>query len=262
MMLKLNFQFWSAVTVLSLTLAAANLLKMAPALANCAEVLASVEQMQPAMERQWQQLQQQTTYPWGEARPFGTMVGDRVALTPAFDRFTGSQKQQVIDAIFGYTLTPEEEQALKGAVLIGPYTIYANDQRMIYQASACHDMTTLTEKARYSHYYNFAEFLTPRSELETELRNVGRPAWRKVRFPIAASQERATRLKFWHAIGYKQAANNWWIAWVPEQGYFEVNAPVGYSQPLLQRFWQSAPQQYRYVVVTADGTFVQEQTFR
>jgi hypothetical protein len=51
-MLKLNFQFWSSVTVLSLTLGSANLFKMAPALANCAEVLASVEQMQPAMERQ------------------------------------------------------------------------------------------------------------------------------------------------------------------------------------------------------------------
>ncbi|XHX78653.1 MAG: hypothetical protein RBJ76_01590 [Stenomitos frigidus ULC029] len=41
-----------------------------------------------------------------------------------------------------------------------------------------------------------------------------------------------------------------------------MNAPVGYSQPLLQRWWQVAPQQYRYVVVTADGTFVRAQTFR
>ena len=261
-MLKLNVPFWSSVTVLSLTLAAANLFKMAPALANCAEVLAPVELMQPAMERQWQQLQQQTTYPWGAARPFGTLVDDRIALTPAFDRLTGAQKQEVLDAVFAYTLTPAEAQALSGALQLGPYQIYAHDQRLLYQASACHETTMLTEKARYSHYYNFAEFARPRSELAAALRNVGRPAWRTVRFPIAAAQERATRLQFWQAIGYKQVANNWWIAWVPEQGYFEVNAPVGYSQPLLQRFWQVAPKQYRYVVVTADGTLVQGQTFR
>lgn len=261
-MLKLNFRFWSSVTVLSLTLASADLFRISPALANCTETLASMEQVQPAMERQWQELQQQTTYPWGEARPFGTFVGDRVTLTSEFARLTGSQKRQVIDTVFGYTLTPEEQQALNGASSRGPYEIYASDGRMIYRASACHDMTTLTEKARYSHYYNFAEPFTPRSELETELRNAGRPSWRNVRFPISAVQERETRLKFWNAIGYNQAANDWWIAWVPENGYFEVNAPVGYNQQLLQRFWQVAPRQYRYVVVTADGTFVQEHSFR
>jgi hypothetical protein len=137
---------------------------------------------------------------------------------------------------------------------------------MVYQASACHDMMTLTEKARYKYYYNFGyynfEFSGSESEREIESRNAGRPAWRNVRFPISAAQERKTRLKFWNAIGYKQAAKDWWIAWVPEQGYFEVNAPVGYSPQLLQRFWQVAPQQYRYVVMTADGTFVQEHTFR
>ena len=261
-MLKLNFRFWSSVTVLSLTLASVDLLRISPALANCSETLAPMEQMQPAMERQWQQLQQQTTYPWGNVRPFGTLVGDRVTLTPEFDRLNGSQKQQVISAAFGYTLTPEEQQALNCALGMGPYEIYASDGRMIYRASACHDMTTLTEKARYSYYYNFADSFTPRSELETELRNAGRPAWRDVRFPISAAQERETRLKFWNAIGYNQATNGWWIAWVPENGYFEVNAPVGYSQQQLQRFWQVTPRQYRYVVVTIDGTFVQEHTVR
>ncbi|HEY9625087.1 MAG TPA: hypothetical protein V6C78_32475 [Crinalium sp.] len=236
---------------------------MAPALANCAEVLAPMELIQPATERQWQQLQQQTTYPWGEARPFGTLVGDRVTLTPEFDRLTGSQKRQVIGSVFGYTLTPAEEQALSGAIPIGHYKIYASDGRMVYEASACHDITTLTERARYEYYYNFS-FIFPgfESEREVESRNAGRPAWRNVRFPISAAQERRTRLRFWNAIGYNQAANDWWIAWVPEQGYFEVNAPVGYSQQLIQRFWQVAPQQYRYVVVTADGTLVQEHTFR
>ncbi|HEY9880011.1 MAG TPA: hypothetical protein V6D29_16270 [Leptolyngbyaceae cyanobacterium] len=235
---------------------------MSPALAWCLDALAPMELIQPAMERQWQQLQQQTTYPWGEARPFGTLVGDRVTLTSEFDRLTGSQKQQVIDAVFEYTLTPEEEQAIFGMGLRGPYTIYASDERMIYQASTCHDLTMLTEKARYAYHYNFAGLSATQSEREVDSRNAGRPAWRNVQFPISVAQERETRLQFWNAIGYKQAANDWWIAWVPEQGHFEVNVPVGYSQQSLQRFWQVAPQQYRYVVVAADGTFVQEHTFR
>lgn len=253
-MLKLNFRFWSAITVLSLTLVSADGLTTAPAFANCVEELAPIEQIRAAMERQWQQLQQQTTYPWGEARPFGTLVGDRITLTPEFDRLTGSQKRQVIDAVFSYTLTPEE-QAINRA-FIGPYEIYTNDGRLIYRASFCHDFTVLTERARYGFYYN-----TGRSELEAELRNAGRPAWRNVQFPISIAQERATRLRFWNTVGYNQAANNWWIAWVPETGYFEVNVPVGYNRQLLQHFWQVAPQQYRYVVVTADGTVVEQHHF-
>jgi hypothetical protein len=255
-MLKLNLRFWSSITVLSLTLTSADLfIKAAPAQANCTETLAPIEQVRPAMEHQWQQLQQQTTYPWGEARPFGTLIGDRITLTPEFDRLTGSQKRQVIDAAFAYSLTPEERQALNGASSRGPYEIYASDGRLIYMASACHDFTVLTERARYGYYY------TGRSELEAESRNAGRPAWRNVRFPISVAQERATRLRFWNTVGYNQAANDWWIAWVPETGYFEVNVPANYNQQLLQRFWQAAPRQYRYVVVTADGTFVEQHTF-
>lgn len=260
-MLKLNVPFWFSVTGLSLTLAAANLSTLAPALAWCLDESSPIELMQPAMERQWQQLQQQPTYPWGAARPFGTLVGDRVTLTSAFDRFTGAQKRQVLEAVFAYTLTPAEKQAIPGTMRAS-YAIYAHDGRKLYQENTCHDLLTLTEKARYAYYYNFAGLSASAAERAVDSRNVGRPAWRTVRFPLAAAQERATRLQFWQAIGYKQVANDWWLAWVPEQGHFEVNAPVGYSQALLQRWWQVAPKQYRYVVVTADGTFVQAQTFR
>lgn len=255
---KQNLRFWSSVAVLSLALVSVDVFRTLPTLANCAETLSSLEQLQPAMERQWRQLQQQTTYPWGEVRPFRSLIGNRITLAPEFDRLTGSQKHQVIRTVFEYTLTPEEQQALTGSIGIGPYEIYASDGRMIHKASACHDLTTLTEKARYSYSYNFDAAYTPRSDLEPELRNAGRPSWRTVRFPISAEQERKTRLKFWKAIGYDQVESGWWIAWVPENGYFEVNAPAEYSQQQLQRFWQVAPPQYRYVVVTADGTFVSE----
>jgi hypothetical protein len=261
-MLKLKSRLWSSVILLSVILTSVDLfLEKIPAHANCADITAPLELVQPAMERHWQRLQQQTTYPWGTARPFAALNGDRITLTPDFDGLTSVQKGQVITEVLAFSLTPEEQQALNGALTPGPYIIYASDGRIVHASSACHSFTPMTEKARYQYYYNFAEPSRPRSELEAELRNAGRPSWRDVRFPISAEQERTTRMKFWNAVGYAQAENDWWLAWVPERGYFEVNVPVNYNRQLLQRFWRVAPQEYRYVVVAADGMTMQEYSF-
>ena len=112
---------------------------------------------------------------------------------------TASVTLALISAIFDYTLTPEEKQTLN--FLVGRYEIYAHDKRIIERTSFCHNLMTLTEKERYSIKYNFPSFY-PQSKLESAklelaLRNVGRPTWRNVRFPITEKQERATRLKFW-----------------------------------------------------------------
>ncbi|XHX78654.1 MAG: hypothetical protein RBJ76_01595 [Stenomitos frigidus ULC029] len=111
-----------------------------------------------------------------------------MTLTSAFDRFTGTQKRQAFEAVFDYTLTPVEKQAISGWIR-APYEIYAHDGRRLYKESTCHDLTTLTEKARYAYYYNFAGLSASAAEREVDSRNAGRPAWRTVRFPIAAAQE-------------------------------------------------------------------------
>jgi hypothetical protein len=85
---------------------------------------------------------------------------------------------------------------------------------------------------------------------------IGHPPWRHVQFAIAPSQEQKVRLLFWHTVGFKQAEHNWWIAWVPEQGHFEINVSLPYESPKLQQFWQIAPTQYRYVVIANDGTLL------
>ncbi|MBW4428044.1 MAG: hypothetical protein KME50_27280 [Nostoc desertorum CM1-VF14] len=49
-----------------------------------------------------------------------------------------------------------------------------------------------------------------------------------------------------------------WIAWVPEHGYFEINVPNSYNIKQLGQFWRSAPRNYRYIVLSTDGSLVFE----
>lgn len=258
-MLKLKALLWLAPATVALNL----LVAIAPVQANCAGSIGTLEPYQPVMERMWRELQEQTNPPWGEVNPFGTLEGDRITLTAEFERLNGSQKQQVIEALRTFPpyheLTPAEQEAMNQVTGTAPYRIYASDGRLLFTPyDACSSYTLLTEKARYAWYYNYLPIITPNFNPDS-LRNAGNPSWRQVRFPIAAEQERNTRLQFWRTVGWN--ATDWWIAWVPENGYFEINVPTDYNQSQLERFWQVAPRQYRYVVVATDGTVLQERTF-
>jgi hypothetical protein len=236
-----------------------NLLAIAtPVRANCADQVASRTVVQPAMERNFKQLQQQETYPWGKVRPYDKLSGAEITLTPDFDRLTGQQKQQVLDKATSYTLTPEERKAAGDYIgTLAPYVIYDSDGRIVsYPYDGCTLLTLLTEKERYSFYFTRNIYNVDKSKIEQESRNVGNPPGRKVRYPITAAQERKTRLLFWKTIGYDQVNNGWWIAWVPEKDYFEINLTKDYNKQLLERFIQVAPIQYRYMLVTTDGTFL------
>lgn len=234
---------------------------IAPANANCAMGVGSAEPFQLVMERVWRELQQQPTYPWGNARPYGTFVGNRITLTPAFEPLTGAQKQQVVETVLTTPpfeqLTPAERDAMQQVAGPPPYQVYASDGRLVSAPyDGCTRPTLLTERDRYGWYFNSQNRGAPADLTPDGLRNAGRPSWRVVRVPISAEQERSTRLRFWNAVGWN--ATDWWIAWVPETGYFELNVPVGYSPTQLERFWQVAPRQQRYVVVANDGTVLQE----
>lgn len=240
---SLNWLLFTLITVL---------VSATKAQANCADRVASLEVVQPAMERYWQQLQQQTEFPWGKAQPYGKLSGDRITLTPAFDRFTGAQKQQVLDLLrldynlnwFSLLNPQEQAAALKnsGIGAMSPYLVFASDGRIVsYPYSGCDRLTLLTEFDRYQMRW-YGRELPPR----------------QIRFPISPEQEKAVRLKFWEAVGYNQKDLQW-IAWVPEQGYFEINVhneARDRYQRRLQKFWQVAPRHYRYVVLDENGTLL------
>lgn len=185
-----------------------------------------------------------------------------MTLTPAFEQLTGPQKQLAFNTVF--KLPAQEEQAIQSAEAgnyILPYKIYSSDGRLVSTPyDGCTRFTLLTEKARYSYYYDTVEFQNRTKSVAEELQNVNYPSWRKVRFPISPALEQSTRLKFWHAVGWN-VADKWWIAWVPEDGYFEINVSKDYDQSKLQRFWNVAPRKTRYVVVASDGTVLQKRGF-
>ncbi|MEO0376463.1 MAG: phosphoribosylaminoimidazolesuccinocarboxamide synthase [Cyanobacteria bacterium P01_A01_bin.17] len=236
-----------------------------PAQANCSDRIADITLVRPVMETLWRQLKAETQYSWGAERPYGEINDNRITLTSAFEGLAGPQKTQVLERLhLGYgnnwfkLLSPQEQtDALKhpGIGALSPYKVYAHDGRLLsVPYDGCTRTTLMTEKARYSYY-----FLTLRTESTNDqkrvtsemLRNAGQPQWRNVRFPITVAAERMTRLRFWQSVGYNQASQGWWIAWVPEQGHFEINVPA--DDQRLEKFWTIAPRQYKYVVVTADG---------
>lgn len=241
--------------------------KVPSAQANCVDTVSDLPDVQPAMQRHWQKLQQQTSYPWGKARPYGQLSDNQITLTPDFDRLTGPQKMQALELLrLGAwpveLLTKAEESAIQarnngwipGAM--SPYQVYASDGRAISMPyDGCTRFTLLTESARYSWYYKGVD--------SPEIRNAGKPSWRQVRFPITAAAEKAVRLKFWNTMSYRY---NGWIAWVPEHGYFEIEvrtdaATLDEHLRTLSQFWQVAPWQYRYVVVDQSGTILQKRNF-
>lgn len=221
--------------------------------ANCADSIASLELVQPVMERYFQQLQQKSQFPWGKAQPYGKLSGDRMTLTPQFDALTGTQKKQVLDLLRldynsnWFSLLSEQEQGLAlknpGIVALSPYLVFASDDRLIsYPYDGCTRLTLLTEFNRYQLEVGYSRSLPDR----------------QIRFFLSPIQEKSVKKKFWQAVGYKQGDLQW-IAWVPERGYFEINVykdAVNRYQNRLNKFWRVAPRKYRYVVLDQNGNLL------
>ncbi|MEM9152109.1 MAG: phosphoribosylaminoimidazolesuccinocarboxamide synthase [Cyanobacteria bacterium P01_F01_bin.3] len=236
------------------------------ALANCNDRVGTIEYYKPAMQRRWAQLQAQTTYPWGDARVYDTLEGSKIRLSPAFDKLSRQEKKQAIELIgFDYgeatlrqLLTPVEKQTQAGhpGGAMSPYEVVTYDGRLVYTAfDGCTPMILLSERDRYSYYTLRRPTIKKEPNGDREpvseiaLRNAGNPFWRNATVLIAEENERRVRLLFWQTVGYSQVEKGWWIAWVPEQGLFEISVPSGADQSVLNRFLSIAPQMYLYAVL-------------
>ncbi|MGI8932652.1 phosphoribosylaminoimidazolesuccinocarboxamide synthase [Leptolyngbya sp. BC1307] len=232
-----------------------------PAWANCAGQPGSVAWYEPVMSEHLQRLQSQPTHSWGSAQILDRMEGDRILLTEAFETLSGPQKNQalkdLIEIDFEAEVTEEQLATVDGP---SPYQVIGHDGRLLSAPyDGCTRDTLLTEQSRFSWYYNNQGRYLPQNLPASELRNAGQPSWRQVNFPIETAAEKSVRLRFWQSVGYQNT--DWWIAWVPERGYFEVNVPVNFDYGRLQRYWPVADRNYRYVVVRADGTRLGEKRF-
>lgn len=213
----------------------------------------------------FEQFQASDDHPWGNTPIVDRLVDDTFFLTNALDTLDSETKGKVIDTLLNFNiedyLTPEEieykysNEGMSEGIGTSPFEVVASDGREISSVyDGCTRFTLLTELDRFAWYYN-TEGGNPETSSQGSLRNAGQPSWRQVNFPMEASAESAVRLSFWNSVGYPQTYEDtgWWIAWVPEHGYFEVNVPEDFDYAKLQRYWQVANRNYDYVVVRTDG---------
>lgn len=210
-----------------------------PAYANCAGFGRPPEQVNLEVRQRVNQLKNNPNEFFGQKML--DVIGDRrITLTPAFDSFTGPAKLQILN-----TLQLESST----------YEVYTADGRLVSaQYDGCTRTHILTERDRYSWYLNRPPVQMPLPMLRDALRNPGQPSWRKVNQSIHPEDERRARFKFWESVGYDKAKQGWWIAWVPEGGYFEVTVRNADGLTQLKPYLATAFRQYRYVVLAIDGT--------
>lgn len=210
-----------------------------PASANCAGFGRSPEEVNVQVRQRANQLKNDPNEFFGK-KMLDTIAEQRITLTPAFDRLTGLEKRQVLTTL-----------RLEGS----SYEVYAADGRLVSaQYDGCTRTHLMTERDRYSWYLNRPPVQMPLPMLRDALRNPGQPSWRKVNQSIHPEDERRARFKFWETVGYAKANQGWWIAWVPEEGYFEVAVRHADDLNQLKPYLATAFRQYRYVVLATDGT--------
>ena len=222
-------------------LAATALLTAKPALADCPGSGRPTEEVNQMVLQRLNSIKDDRSYFFGQPI-LGSIEGTRLVLTPAFDRFTGPDKRQVLNTL-----------QLDGSI----YEVYTADGRLLstHPYDGCISRPALlTERDRYGWYLSRQPVDLPRAELSEALRNAGQPSWRTVTKSISAQQERQIRLQFWQTVGYSRYNQGWWIGWVPEGGYFEITVANADSLTQANSFIERAPQDYRYVVISKDGT--------
>ncbi|BAU16088.1 hypothetical protein LEP3755_66550 (plasmid) [Leptolyngbya sp. NIES-3755] len=211
-----------------------------PELQSCPDSDRPVEQANLQVKQRANQLQRDRSEFFGQ-KVIDSVSDRRITLTTAFDSLSGQDKRQVLRTL-----------KLEGST----YEVYSADARLVStQYDRCTHTYLLSERDRFRWYYTRNPIQLPTIEqLNEALRNAGRPSWRKVNQSISPENERRARVKFWQAIGYDKVNQGWWIAWVPEGGYFEINIRSTDSLARVKPYLATAFRQYRYVVVHTDGT--------
>ena len=210
-----------------------------PAQADCPGFGRPVEQVNLEVRQRANQLKDDSSEFFG-LKVLNTISDRRITLTPIFDSLSGLDKRQVLNTL-----------KLEGST----YEVYAADGRLVSaQSDGCTRTHILTERDRYRWYFSRPPVQMPIATLQNALRNAGQPSWRKVNHSISPTDERRARIKFWETVGYNKANQGWWIAWVPERGYFEVNVQNANALAQVKPYLATAFRQYRYVVFHTDGT--------
>lgn len=224
----------------------------APALANCTEPVLEMAIARPALDAVWAGLSRQYAFPWGGAHVWGKVQGDRIELALPYDRLTAKHKRLALDMLkLGGTpasiYKPSPYDQLVSQSPMTPFSVYAYDGRLV---SMPYDGCT--------RLYFFTEY--DRARLRSMQRTL--PP-RKMRFPLPEATNTWVTRVFWETVGRRQT-DILHMTWVPEAGHYEIvvsmEARLRYRNR-LEPFWWQAPLDLHYVVLDADGEWLEERGF-
>lgn len=203
--------------------------------AACESQFLTTPAMQQAFAQYFAKLKAQK---WEGIYAFDRLQNQKLYMTPHFDKLQAEAKKRILSLLlldYGeyvqlLPLLPEgTRRSLQGSML--PYTVYTADGRVLSAAyNPCNRLTTLTEYER------------------SRLPFLGINIQRVQRFPMGPSMQAYAKKQFWNVLGYEQAGD-YWIEWVPEKGFFEIDVPSRNHSQYLETFWESMSTAYRYLVV-------------
>lgn len=162
-----------------------------------------------------------------------------VTTTEAFAALPPAQRRALFRGwAFAYreAMSPEARRAEEENNYMGsPIELRDHLGRFSYALSACHgEFTSLTEHQRYQQ--GFALWTI---------------AERKNTHPLPAGIRMASvKQRFHRVMSWKP---EYFIAWVPEGGFFEINLEREAELAKLRAFWPVAPRGVRYEVLLNDG---------
>ena len=209
--------------------------------ANCAGYVRPIAEVNREVLQALDTLQEDPRDPV-DAKLLGSIAEHRIDLTSVFNDLTVAEKRQFLKRL-----------NLDGS----SYRVYTHDGRLLSaQSDGCTRTLLFTERDRFRWYTTRPPLDLPAPELFQALRNAGNPDWRQVNHAIEPEIEHQIRLQFWHHVGFHRYNQGWWIAWVPETGYFEMTVGNPTDRSIIQGFIETAPPGYGYQLVTREGRVV------
>ncbi len=173
---------------------------------------------------------------WENIYAFSRFNPTGIYMTRAFDRIDAEKKRSLLALLlldYGeYTqLAPLLPRIKKMEGSMFPYSVYGADGRILsVPYNPCNRLITLTEYER------------------SRLQFLGIKSVRRNIYPLSTQRVEAVKKIFWNSVGYEKSGD-YWIAWVPERGYFEINVPSLNHEKVLADFWKKAPSRYKYAVL-------------
>ncbi|MDB5100413.1 MAG: hypothetical protein JWM80_4834 [Cyanobacteria bacterium RYN_339] len=212
----------------------------APAYANCPEEYVETREVAPFFAKAVAAMK---LGPNGKF--FDRLDGELLYVTPAFEALPGPRQanlaREASQALWTAIPTADVERIIGTGHVAHSVKVADHLGRWLYVNTPCWgDFTTLTEHQRFVAMFSFG------SDDERGFRTQTHPLPKRIDL-------RAMRRNFGRKVGL---GAGYYLGWVPEGGFFELDVPRASDAKRVKAFLPSAPRGYRYDVRLNDGTLL------